>query len=384
MVVTKPVVAVVVVGAEVVGAEAVGAELDEVLGVLAEGGAVVLGEPPPGPAPPGDPPAPLVVAAVLAGLVVGEEPAPGVEVPVGREPDGAPPGVELPGLLGTVPLGEVDSGRVVGEVVPGLTPAGEPVPVGDVVPWLVGMPVGELPPELPGTVPNDEVLPGLDGPFGELVLGPVPGEPPVPGELPPRPPGLVGDVPLGLVLGEPLPGLPGQVSRFPGSPRPARCHQGYPCCHCSALKSKETSRATSLLGSCSACCFPGSPRPARRSRDFLRPTSCFPGSRLPARCHQGYPCYHCSALKSKGTSRATSLLGSCSACCFPGSPRPARCHQGSLGCHCSASRSKETSLVMSRARHRSCLGRSWWLWSLVPSHPSLMPGHRLTRRPAEL
>ncbi len=195
---TEPVVPVVVVGAEVVGAE-----LDEVLVALVEGGTAVLGEPPPGPEAPGDPPAP-VVEGVLKGLVVVEEFAPVVGVPVGCDPDGAPPGVELTKLVGGVSLGEVVSGLVVDEVVPGLVPEGEP--------GLVGIPMGELPPELPGTVPKDEVLRGLDSPLGELVLGPVlgelrgrappgelpPGELP-PGELPPRPPRLVGDVPLGLV-----------------------------------------------------------------------------------------------------------------------------------------------------------------------------------------
>jgi hypothetical protein len=124
-------------------------------------------------------------------------------------------------------LGEVVTGRVVGEVVPWLVPPGsapgelaaglllpgELVPLGDGAPDLVGVPLGELPPPLPGTEPRDEVVEGLDvwaglgAPLGELVLGPELGEPwpglpslfgtELEGDEPGEPP----------VLAVPLPGL---------------------------------------------------------------------------------------------------------------------------------------------------------------------------------
>ena len=187
-----------------------------------------------------------------------------------------------------------------------------------------------------------------------------------PGELPPRPPRLVGDVPLGLVLGEPL--RSPRRGRFPGSRRQSRCHRGSRDCHCSALKSKETSRATSLLGSCSACCSgalgrwptPEAPPAPGELLPGLALGELLPGLPAPGEVSPGLPVLPLLGTEVEGDEPGESLPGSCSACrfpgsplpacCFPGSPRPARCHQGYPCSHCSALRSKETSRVMSRSR----------------------------------
>jgi putative serine protease PepD len=220
---------------------------------LVEGGAELLGELPPGPVLPGVP----LIMAPLTGLVVVEEIGPGVEVSLEFAPDGMPPGLVPAALVRVVPPGDPVAGRVVGEAVlglvaPGELPAGlllpgELVPFGDVVPE-VGVPPGELPPELPGTEPTDEVVPGLellagldvpaglDDPKGALVLGLLlPGLASPGGEAPGLPvlvltgddveggePGdeLPGLVPGGLAAGVPVLGVPAPGVPAPGVPAP--------------------------------------------------------------------------------------------------------------------------------------------------------------------